>query len=225
MTQRSHKEIGRKTLTLAGPQKRASKRTVSKKQIAKQKLMRLNRSGLPVIRDFRLSGPRPDMAVLWAAYLRGGFDLGDGLTQEEFEREVELLLNTAYNFVVVEDFNSIANGDMAPICVIQEKFDGWMVEPHIEWFPWATKRNKLRTVVNYLRSLRSHEVYATVLIKSMKEHVDFFNGIIEYGVLHKLSQFNDGKLIEQVGRIVGGDPRGDIYLYSMLCNRAMRNKK
>lgn len=216
----------RKTIKVVNKNARSKQRdkaSAQAKAIAKKKLQRLNWLGKPVIREFRLNGDKSDYAVMWAAYQRGAFEMQDDLTQEEFTNEINLYLRSAYNFIVIEDFSSIAGGEMAPVGFISEKFDGWMVEPHLDWFPWATKKNKLRGVVNYLRFLKQNTEYGCATIKCIKDDLSFFSKIKSYGVLHNLNQFGNGyELLDEVGKIVGGDPRGDVYLFSMMCSRALK---
>lgn len=212
-----------KTLTLNKKRKRAP---LIDREKAKVKLRRLNRIGLPKIREFDpFDKEQKDLKVLWAAYMRGSFSaMPKNLEQYEFIEELERVYATSHNVLILEDFNKINHGKLAPVAILTEViYDGWTLEPHADFFSWATSRNKLRCIVNYLRHARQLDGVGVCLVKCLKEDVLFFERVREYNVLFPLSRFdkefykNNEDIMQRVGVIRNGDPRGDLYQYSLMC--------
>ncbi len=92
-----------------------------------------------------------DLRWLWAAYQMGTWHdvLAEGLSQKEFHNMVAELLGALDRDWIAEI--PTANG-MRPIALITalDRFSGHGIEPHIDWFPWASTRNKLETSVQFL---------------------------------------------------------------------------
>ena len=94
------------------------------------------------------------MAFLWAAYRLGTWDdhIPPELPQTMFEsRIIEFLARADYDWIV-----EARNGDgVRPVGIIlaQAMLDGRRIEPHIEWFPWATPRNRFEGIAAYLREV------------------------------------------------------------------------
>ncbi len=211
------------TLTL--PKRKRAEKIDRRK--AKAKLRRLNRIGTPVFREFDpLDKEQRDIKLLWAAYLRDSFpELPKGLEQWEFIQELERIYFSSSNVLILEDFNDIQPGKRAPVAVLTEHVsEGWQLEPHIDYFAWATPRNKLRCVVNYLRHARQMEGIGVCLVKCLRKDMPLFERVREYNVLFPLSRFDkefyksDDDVMHRVGVLKNGDPRGDLYMYSLMCS-------
>lgn len=68
-----------------------------------------------------------------------------------------------------------------PVCLISvTRWHGTLGEPHVFWFPWATKRNKVETVLKFLTEMRRD---MTLAIFVREEFVPFFDRMKEYGVI------------------------------------------
>ena len=55
------------------------------------------------------------------------------------------------------------------------------VEPHVVWMPWATSRNKIETIVQFLDDMRRGQ---TVLILSRPDTRPFWSHLRRYAVLN-----------------------------------------
>ena len=53
-------------------------------------------------------------------------------------------------------------------------------EPHVTWFPWATTRNKIETILKFLTEMRRD---MTLAIFVREEFVPFFERMKHYGVI------------------------------------------
>lgn len=171
------------------------------------KRKRIDLKGKPKIRELGPLDPeQKDYKILWAAYIRGSFDLPEGIEKEQFYLQVDSLYNDYTRILIIEDKNKINDGENAPIGLITERSDGWNIQPYFEYFPWASKQNKLRMVVNYLRMMKNSKI-GCVEIRAMEQDVPFFNRVTTYGVL-----FPSG---HPLGIIRGGSKEGDIHLYQV----------
>jgi hypothetical protein len=95
-----------------------------------------------------------DLRYLWAAYRLGFWaDAIDAeLSQKAFEQKVYETLGMAdYDWIV----DARQGDNIRPVGLILAHAlpDGRRIEPHVDWFPWATPRNKLEGLAAYLRDV------------------------------------------------------------------------
>jgi hypothetical protein len=162
-----------------------------------EKRRKLFKKSKPFIREFKLD----DMWVLWAAYKEGSFPLPE-MTKEEFYKYSTERLKTYHSLMLVEDECKKFKASRGPVCLIVANTDGWKVEPHVEFFKWATKQNILRVNVRFFNWIRQNKEIGVCIVRSLKDTSNLFHHIRKYGVLNF------------VGRIPGGDIRGDEYVFS-----------
>src|SRR5690606_21429257 len=75
---------------------------------------------------------------------------------------------------IIEDRHKKFRGNYGPIGLTPVMYNGWTLEPHVQWFPWATTLNRVRGTVAFLMFARySNEIGVTV-VKSLEEHKNFF---------------------------------------------------
>jgi hypothetical protein len=176
----------------------------------KQRRDSLFRHTRPEIRGFELYDGdeyHKDVKLLWVAHQKEPIHLiPEEITQEEFAQYVEDAAKKGDLFVI-EDENNQYDG-FGPVGMGFIMDNGWKYEPHINFFPWSTKKNILRSVVAGLQWARYSRKIGCILIHSLEESKNLFDHVCKYGVLH------------YVGKIVNGDERGDEYLYSV---RGKRN--
>lgn len=176
----------------------------------KQRRDALFRHSRPELRAFELYDGEEyhkDLKILWVAHQKNPLhEIPEGLDQQEFADYIEEVVKRVEVFVI-DDENDQYDG-YGPVAVGIIADDGWKYEPHINYFPWATKKNILRGSVSGLQMYRYSRQVGCVLVKSLEQSKNLFDHVCKYGVLH------------YVGKIVNGDPRGDEYLYSV---RGKRN--
>lgn len=164
-----------------------------------------NRPNVRPLQVLTDGGYSDDVKILWVAHKHSPFlGLPQDIPQDQFVMEI-LRVSEMAEFYVVDDSNQEYSG-RGVIALIAAKNDGWKIEPHVEFFPWATKRNVLRTCVAFFQMIRNSRKVGVCVIKSLKDSVNLFNHCIKYfppGVLWK------------VGRVPNGDQRGDEYIYSI----------
>ena len=169
----------------------------------KERRDRLFKTSRPNIREMSLideQGYTKDMGILWGAYKQGSFDLPE-VTQEEFATNM-LNETTPYSKKwLIEDKNSQFGGGYGPVGMVCAFYNGWELEPHLEVFSWATKRNILRVAVSFFQMMRYDKEVGIVNVHSLKDTTGFFNHVEKYGVLKFAAKIPDG------------DKRGDKYVY------------
>ena len=127
----------------------------------------------------------------------------EGLTQEEFLVEMVSRFG-AFNllWIIDDDSNQFKSGK-GQISLVGIKTDGWIFEPVIYFFKWATNENRLRALVSFFHMLRFQKDVGACLMKATESEKDFYDKMKEYGVLY----FR--------GRIPYGSPSGDLFMYSI----------
>jgi hypothetical protein len=146
-----------------------------------------------------------DMGVLWAAYKAGSFPLVENrdMTADEFARYIIAHALTLSEMVIAEDDCKGFESGRGPVAVIGIRSDGWAVEPHVDFFAWATPRTILRVVVAFMQKMRYSKEVGVCVVRSLPDTNNLFRHVHrDYGVLHP------------VGMVAKGSPRGDVYLYS-----------
>jgi len=172
--------------------------------VSKEKRDRLFKQGRPHFRPLEIyDGGKysKDIAYLWVAYQKNPFWwLPKGLDQSSFAKHIEDIASRE-TLTVADDKNKNFKS-RGMVALFSTTDDGWKVEPHVQFMPWATPRNKLKTIVAFLQYMRHQKIGACV-VYGLQDSVSLFDKCCDYGVLHR------------VGKIVNGDPRGDEYVYSV----------
>lgn len=138
-----------------------------------------------------------DFPWLWAAYRMGAFReaIEDGLTKEEFtERFLQLMEYLDDERVLHAPNDNAPTDEPVPVGLVVIHGKGKVIEPHVEWLPWATKRNKLETMLAFLREIgKTRKVFAFV----SPDARPFYLQMCRYGVLTSgckiLDYFGKGK--------------------------------
>jgi len=170
----------------------------------KERRDRLFRKHRPTIRDF------VEDDLKW---LRTGLKVsGIEKTDDEFYEFVDDQFQQYNKYLTVEDQNGQFKSGEGPVCLVGAKSNGWLYEPHVEWFPWATNRNKLVCTVAFLQKYRYQKI-GVIRIHALNEDNDFFRKMINFVPLKRL------------GNIPGGDElgRGDDNIFYMK-GRGQRNE-
>ena len=160
----------------------------------------------PFIRPLQIydgSNYHKDMSILWAAHKHKPFySIDPDLSQERFASEIDSFSKQVELLLIEDDNNSFDSG-RGPVCLVGVSSDDWRSEPKAEFFHWASKRNILRSTVTFLQWIQYKKIGVCV-VRSLEDSKNLLDHCRLYGVL-----FPSGK-------IIGGDPRGDEYLYSIM---------
>lgn len=161
----------------------------------------------PVIRDMRFieDGDSADTAMCWDLYCLGRFlDAPEDMTMGEFVDFVDYIRDRVTEIYVVED---LVHDVYKPIGLVLARTDGWLFEPHVYYTDDATPKIKLRTYTAFLKHTKYRKDIGACLVRVNKETTPLANKMQGIG------------LLEFVGKIWGGLPTGNQYLYSVRCQR------
>lgn len=172
----------------------------------KAKRDRLFKNGRPHIRPLQVyDGEKyhKDLGILWVGYKKTPFEwLKENLEQSEFARAIEHIYKDD-DLLIAEDNNRHFKDKKGPVALFSLSNNGWKYEPHVQFMPWATKKNILRATVAFLQYVRYSKKVGCVVVFSLEDSLTLFDKCCEYGVLHR------------VGLIPNGDPRGDEWMYTI----------
>ena len=136
-----------------------------------------------------------DFRYLWAAYRLGLWrdNLDGELSRDAFlQRTLEIISATDYDWIVVA---RQAEG-MRPVGLVlaAAMADGRRIEPHIDWFPWATPRNKLEGSAAFLRQVSKQ---FKILVYVREAERGFWDRLKQYRLLRSgckvIDHFSRGK--------------------------------
>jgi hypothetical protein len=122
-----------------------------------------------------------DMRWLWAAYKMDTWDgrLFAGMTQDTFTEDVISIITAADVAHIIE-----APGDrgLQPVGIVLARVfgKGRCLEPHVDWFPWSTVRNRMEGSAHYLKSVgRQFKIFLFI----DQENLQFWERIHDYRLL------------------------------------------
>ncbi len=130
---------------------------------------------------------------MWGAYVKGAF--------ASFERNMDETGFAAAFYGVLEncDFAHVLiaeheRGPKTPVGIVAAAYRDYWLSPHVEWFPWASARNKLESIVYYLHEMRrNHFLILTIKGDDPKRSPDlhFFSHVKDYGVIRQIGVVED----------------------------------
>lgn len=160
----------------------------------KEERAKLFRQGQPQFRRMEIS----DLQWLWAAHK---FTSHEELSQEEFREVMFSHLEQYARVYISEDVNHKFTGNIGPVGMFGAYFDGWTLEPHVEFFPWATQRNMIKSIVGFLMFQRFQPDIGCIRIHCSEERRELFKRLSKYVP------------IRVGGKIAGGRPDGPDFIF------------
>lgn len=104
-----------------------------------------------------------DEKYFWAAYQKGALDIEPGMNKQQFHETLAAARDAADWFTL---FAGTSRGNI-PVGAIRAMIGERMMEPHVVWFPWASPRNKLESIANFLNE--SGRVWLVLVITRFAE--------------------------------------------------------
>lgn len=144
---------------------------------------RLFWNGKPNIRLFEAN----DYGWLWAAYQT------DEVTKEQFIVNTNQILSRYNEVYIVDDRNKKFEDSFGSVALVCAYYDGHRLEPHVEWFPWATPKNKLRSHVAFLQKMKYRKDVAVTEVKSSEGNKKFFHNLSKYISLKSCGMLPKGR--------------------------------
>lgn len=149
-----------------------------------------------------------DIKWLWAAYKHGSFDHYNlpEMNRDKFEEMIVTRVVPAYQEIfIIEDKHEGFSNKQGPVGMVMNSLNGWRLEPHVNWFKWATKKNILRGTVAYLQHARHRKDVGVIKILSLKTYKNLFEHVTSYLVTNTMLR----------GKIPHGSELGDEYIFSL----------
>lgn len=130
------------------------------------------------------------MKYFWEAYRQGALDndlaaFGDAtgldlanLTPGEFSSVVRAWAEANDIFVLIAK----TKRGMAPVGVIAPNREAHAIFPHVRWFPVASHRNRVETIMKFVNDMRRESL---VVIHSRLDEHGFWALLRDYGILKR----------------------------------------
>lgn len=170
-----------------------------KQSESEKKRKEIFKDSRPFVRKYEES----DLGFLWAAYKNGSFPIRPDLTQDQFLVEMVNRFGSFDVLWIIEDDSPGFKSGRGQVGLVGIKTDGWIYEPLIYFFKWATQINRTRSLVSLCHLMRFQKDIGVFLIKAVESEKPIFDAMKDYGVLY----FR--------GRIPYGSPSGDLFMYSI----------
>ena len=122
-----------------------------------------------------------DMRWLWAAYKLDTWAgrMFEGMSQEQFNDDVISIVSAADVAHIIE---APCDRGMQPVGIVLGRVfgKGRCLEPHVDWFPWSTVRNRMEGAAHYLKHVgRSFKIFLFI----DQENLKFWERIYDYRVI------------------------------------------
>ena len=139
-------------------------------------------------------------------WLKLATNLNGGEVTADFESLMEKRFAPFQEVLVLEDANAKFGQKFGPVGIVGALTNGYLYQPHVEWFPWATAKNKLRASVMFFQKFRYRDL-GLIRVHTIEPYLRFFKNMKKYVPLF------------YVAKIPGGDElgRGDDYIFYMKC--------
>jgi hypothetical protein len=135
-------------------------------------------------------------------WIYGAYKLqGGDKTQDEFASYFAEFTLPYQEVFMIEDKSDSYKDGWGVVGLVYCYYNGWRMEPEVEWFPWARKRNILRSTVAFLLYCRYSKDIGVVLVHATDDDNHFFKGVKKYVTLYP------------VRAIPGGLPTGNDNLF------------
>jgi len=136
------------------------------------------------------------------------------MKREEFFKCVRAFVNTKSAVNMIEDEHKYFRDKKGPVAMVSVDNYGWKIEPSIDFFFWASKRNRLRACAAYLQMVRYSKDFGVCVVRAGDGDVMLCEHLRGYDLLFPC------------GKIPCGRPDGDEHLFYVKCKaRAEEERK
>ncbi len=135
-----------------------------------------------------------DAWVLWAAYDLGSFPaLPKGLKPGELFERLQAWVQRHSSVVVIEANHKYFKAKRGPVAMVTIDNFGWQIEPQIDFFFWATKRQRLAAVVAFLHMVRWSKDVGCCVVRVADKDVGFCEHLYKYDLLRPLGKLPNAR--------------------------------
>jgi hypothetical protein len=172
---------------------------------------RIFRKSRPFIRPLDIE---KDAWVLWAAYDLGSFpSLPKEMKKDEFFSCLASFAGKRDSILMVEDDHRRFRDKRGPVAMISVDNYGWRIEPQIDFFFWASKRNRLRAAASFLQMTRHSREVGVCVVRVNDRDSLFCEHLRGYDLLFPC------------GKIPYGSPDGDESLFYLKGKKTSEERK
>lgn len=82
-----------------------------------------------------------------------------------------------------------------PACIVDLISTEYVAEPHVTWFPWTTRANK---IVNFKWAMEYLSTSKQVFLTVEKAQKIFFDHFVKKGILRKVGYIKDLPVVEEI---------------------------
>ena len=158
--------------------------------------------------------PQKDAWVLWAAYDLNSFpNFPKGMKKDDFFKCVKSFVENKSSVLLVEDNHKYFRDKKGPVAMVSVDNYGWRIEPQIDFFFWASKRNRLRAAASFLHMTRNSRQIGVCVVRASEKDVQFCEHLRGYDLLYPC------------GKIPNGTPDGDELLFYVRGKRGQDEKR
>ncbi len=131
---------------------------------------------------------------LWLAYKENSFQeeiVKPGLGRDEFIAAImQILPHSVATFILFAPFTGVIKGkefkgEAIPVGIVTNNMFAFRTSPHVDWFAWATPRNKLEATLRYLAKVRKDGVH---MILTSEPDTPFFTHFAMYGIINRVGK-------------------------------------
>lgn len=120
------------------------------------------------------------------------------------QEHIDILMAAALAGVDVEPcvngIRTIYYGDTqygyGPVAIVDTAGTEYVAEPHVTWFPWVSKRDKILNFQAYLKTV-GNGTQQLMIITEKKENL-FYEHFVKRGVLRKVGHLINVPLVDEV---------------------------
>jgi hypothetical protein len=105
--------------------------------------------------------------------------MDEGLTQPAFSEKMTELIAMAEHDWILE---ALGESGVRPVGLILASNVGRGIEPYVQWFPWATPRNKLEATAVFLREVSKR---LKIFVFAEESAQAFWTKFIHYGLIRR----------------------------------------
>lgn len=131
-----------------------------------------------------------DMGILWSAYKAGSFTIPEGLSQEEFVKEIEKYFSQFAQVWIIDDKNRNFKKEKGQIGLVLTNSVELLIEARFGFFKWATKRNILRATAAFLNMVKHSTKTGLCMVRAEKDKRVLPEHLKQYDLLYLVGKIS-----------------------------------
>lgn len=135
-----------------------------------------------------------DAWVLYAAYDLGSFPkMPKGMKPAEVFAAIRAWRERHSSVVIIEANHKYFRERRGPVAMVTIDNFGWQIEPQVDFFFWATPRQRLSAVVGFLHMTRWSREVGVCVVRVEEKDKDFCEHLYKYDLLRPLGKLPNAR--------------------------------